>query len=148
MSKESGIPSLKLSREMEKLAWEARARIIWGASVNEISDWLSFSGANDKTVRRIIRLCLRERARSVRLKGLRDVLIGAALLIIGAGLFAVAEFAVPKEWQLGARRRIPRMIGAVGAAAVFFGICFSGRGISRLVLGARMKGGVSDVTDF
>jgi hypothetical protein len=133
---------------MEKVAWEARARIIWGAPVDEIADWLRQSGAGKKTARRIIRVCLRERARSVRRKGLGDILIGSALLIIGAALL---EFfaALVKPWQFGFRRgRISFMIGGMGGTAAVFGVTFVVRGIFRLVLGARMRGAVNDMAEF
>jgi hypothetical protein len=147
----TGIPSLNLSRQMERLAWQARARITWGAPPDEISDWLLESGADEETARRIIKSCMRERARSLRLKGLRDILIGSASIIVGGVVFAMDVISVGEQWALGGPRvpiLVPNEILALSLVPIVFGVPLVWRGIVRTLLGARTRGADSDVGNW
>ena len=149
MSVRSAITTLGLPRELEKLAWEARARITWGEPVADVERWLVENGAGPRIAEEIIEVCVRERARSIRVKGLRDMLIGIPVVVVSVGL-AVAVFAAVK---FGAQVA-PLSGKAAGLAwafcflGVMYGLHLTVRGIERLIMGARTKGADSDVDDL
>jgi hypothetical protein len=140
--------------EMEKLAWEARARITWGETTDSVRDWLRESGADEVSAQDIIAICLKERGRSLRLKGLRDLVIGATSILLGyCGYIVGVLIAQHVEKRLyvpgknpGARVLI--LFGTVGFLALLYGFHLAFRGCVRLVLGARTKGADSDVGDL
>jgi hypothetical protein len=104
---ESGIPSLKLSREMEKLAYEARAHIVWGKSPAAVHDEMLRCGADEETAMRVINLCMKERTEAMRQRGWRDLFIGIPLIVFCA---ALAQFLlnIYFDFQEAAREQVKR----------------------------------------
>jgi hypothetical protein len=134
---QSRIPLLNLSREMERLAWEARARITWGDPADAVKDWLISSGADNQTAQLIIDTCMRERGWSLRLKAIRDLLIGGGLIVLGSGGLVI--------FFLGIRFG---PLAAICLLAILLGFSLVGRAIAPLLRGARTRGADSDVEDL
>jgi hypothetical protein len=147
MLEDSGIPQLNLDARMEKLAWEARARLTWGEKPDDVKTWLLQAGADEEISQKVLEICLRERARSLRGKGLRDLLIATLLIGVSA---AVAFVAAPALVDLVGGMPLKALLYVwVGCFfAGMYGVHFAWRGGTRLLLGARTKGADSDVGDI
>src|SRR6187399_2345923 len=90
---ESELASLKLSEQVEKLAWEARARITWGDAPEAVQQWLVEQRVDRFQASLIVEACLRERGQSARLQGTRDLLRGLPLAAASlAGMLALLYF--------------------------------------------------------
>lgn len=126
----------KLSDEMEKLAWEARARITWGDSERKVRLWLIESGADSRTIKRILAVCLKERSRSLRIKGTRDLFLAGGLFLAAVGSVLGMHLGGAHEY-LG--MQISAFVWAVAFVTAMYGLHLAWRGASRLILGAKSK---------
>jgi hypothetical protein len=144
---ESRIPQLKLDPEIEKLAWDARARLTWGNPPEEVKAWLLGSGADQDTAKKILAACMRERAQSLRGKGRRDLLIAFTLIAASAGVAIAVIYTrnFAGERNLGISQTGAAVIWAVCFLAIMYGLRLVWQGATRLLLGARTKGADSDV---
>jgi hypothetical protein len=138
---------LGMSDAAERRAWDARAKITWGDPPDRVRAELVAHGVDDLTADEIVRLCLRERAADMRVRGLRDLVFGL-LALAGSAAVAVATYAAVRG-VLG----IP--LPGKGAAflwagsflAFMYGLHLTWHGVDRLVSGARASGPVRDVDD-
>jgi hypothetical protein len=143
-----------VSPKMEKLAWEARARITWGEPADSVKDWLRESGADEASAQDIIAICLKERGRSLRLKGLRDLVLGVTSMLLGYGGYVagvmIADLMERRLYIPGKNpgARVLIVFGTVGFLALLYGFRLAFRGCVRLVQGARTKGADSDVDEL
>ena len=148
MDAETEFATLALSRDKEGLAWEERAKIIWGDSSDQVYEWLVQNGFDHFTADSIVQVCVRERARSMRVKGLRDLMIGLLLLCVAVGL-AIGLCVLMFGGGVGVR--LPAKLfglGIVGSVlAGIKGLNLTWRGFERLLGGARASGAVSDVEE-
>lgn len=138
--------SLSLPSEQQALAWEARARITWGEQGDEVRTWLVDHGIDRDSAERIVTVAVTERAATIRVKGLRDLVLGLLAGVGGAtvGLGAVmlanlGLFAVPIRGLA--------VLVAFSFVVFMYGAHLTWRGLARLWGGARVKGAVSDVED-
>jgi hypothetical protein len=142
------------SPKMQKLAWEARARITWGETADSVRDWLRESGADDVSAQDIIAICVKERGRSLRFKGLRDLAIGATSMLLGYGGYLAGVLIarhVEKRLYIPGKNpgaRVMILFGTLGFLALLYGFHLAFRGCVRLFLGARTKGADNDVGDL
>jgi len=124
------IPSLKLNREMEALAWQARAHIVWGKPPEEVREEMLRCGADEETAQRVLYVCLKERDASVRRRGWRSLSIGLVLI---AGCTLVIETVIRNEVNLGVR------ILALPIAGFCFGVFFVLRGVERTLFASSVQ---------
>ena len=138
--------ALRLSSAQQSLAWEARAKITWGDQGDDVQTWLIDHGIDRDSAERIVAGAVSERATAIRVKGLRDLVLG---LLAGAGGAAVGLgavmlvnlglFAVPIKGLA--------LLVAISFLVFMYGAHLTWRGLARLLGGARVKGAVSDVGD-
>jgi hypothetical protein len=86
MDVEAEFEALELPADKESHAWEARAKITWGEPRDDVFIRLVSRGITRRKARQIVEIALRERSRSMRLKGVRDLVIGLVLLVVAAAL--------------------------------------------------------------
>jgi hypothetical protein len=138
-----------LRPDHEKLFWEARARITWGDSRELVQQWLLEKGVNHSEADQILDDCLRERARSIRTRGMWDLAVGLPALAVSILGAIGANKAV--DWLLDQGVRVPaRAVGIIWAASGLAGIYAVNRlfrGVERTLLGARTAGADSDIED-
>jgi hypothetical protein len=116
----------------EALYWEARAQIMWGTAPGEVRTWLMERGLSDLEADGIVRLCIRERGRVMRRKGIRDVSIGG--LICAVALVVLI-------WEAPG----PRFV--IGGGLSVFALILVFRGVGRILKGSRSAGSVTDSED-
>jgi hypothetical protein len=145
MDTDAEFEALGLSRAEKSRAWEARARIIWGDSADDARMSLVAQGMNGFTADEIVALAVRERALAIRVKGIRDLVLGVLAGAVGAGV-GIGTYLIVQNDVLGP---IPfRALAAivVGVVVAFgFALHFTWRGLLRVIGGARVRGSVSDV---
>lgn len=135
--------SLAQSAGGKKLLWEARARVTWGDPPELVQDWLVAQGAVPVLARQVVESLMRERARSIRLRGIRDLLIGgsvAALCALGMTALVI--------WGGPLRAKGFGLIFAAGMAGSIYAVNLLVRGAERVIRGARVPGADSDVDDL
>lgn len=82
---------------------EARAKIIWGESIEEVREWLSYRQIPSAQIEEVIATCLRERAIEFRKKGIKEIVIAALILILP--IIVVLTMYFSGSPCLGLRRR-------------------------------------------
>ena len=65
---------------------EARARIMWGEPVAEIEEWLEANGQMRCEFTQFIKACCSERAKDIRIHGIRNCIIWSLVLIVAIGI--------------------------------------------------------------
>jgi hypothetical protein len=143
-SGEAMYAELGLAHAEERLAWEARAKITWGDSRDDVCTWLEGCGMSPATAAAVVSVCLRERAGAMRGKGVRDSILGGAGLAIGL-LILFAGIQLAGVRQLG---RLPGLVMGVGILLGMYTAYLLFRGLERLVFGAHSDGAVSDVDEW
>jgi len=134
-------------KKLAKMVDEMRARITWGEDPEEIRKWALTQDvtATKKQVDEALQEAIRQRSASMRLRGRRDLLIGAAFFIPGGGVASWMVYEISVGVIQG--RAVGRVHGtlayvlllAFGAAAVFGGWLLL-RGMERVVFGHRASG--------
>ena len=76
--------SLGLTKPQMSLAWEARAKIIWGDKPDDVHAWLVGSRIDHFTADQIVAVAVSERASTMRKNGLRDLCIGIPISLVSA----------------------------------------------------------------
>jgi hypothetical protein len=138
--------ALRLPRAKKSLAWEARAKITWGDPGREVRMWLVDNGIDRFTAKRIVAIAVRERAMAIRVKGIRDLVMGIVLGVGGAAI-GLSAVMMGKLGLIGFRLRWLVVLGTMSVIALLFGVHLTWRGLARIIGGARTKGAVSDVGD-
>lgn len=137
--------SLGLPRAKQSLAWEARAKIIWGDPGDDVQVWLLTNGIDQSTAERIVAIAVGERALAIRAKGVRDLVLGILVCVAGAGV-GIGMIILTTNRIVGVR--LPITIYAGSTFVLMYGLHFTWRGLARLIGGSRVKGTVSDVGDW
>ncbi len=118
----------------DKLAWEARAKIMWGDSASDVKDWLADNGLSSDQAADLLARCLKERDVEFRKRGMVEIIIGLALVV---GPLAV----------IGITVLVLRMIHAGLAGLCYlvalYGLYRLGRGVCWVIRGGRNKGSLS-----
>lgn len=131
------LDALGLSREQQSRAYEARAKITWGESTENVEVDLIAGGVSPRLARDIVNICVRERSSSMRRKGVRDLVIGAVIM----GLAFLASFVLVMSAYVGRLWGIPITFFVAGTLVLF-------RGLERLIFGARADGPDSDLREW
>jgi hypothetical protein len=131
---------LKLRREERTLAWEARAKIIWGEEGRAVRDWLRALGIDSARAKKVVALAPRERAGIIRAKE-AWALVGGILLTIGG--VDVGGVGPSPRAEAGAGLNVPPP-WATTLLGFVFGLYPMCVGTARLILGARFKGSLHD----
>ena len=125
----------------EKLAWEARAKIMWGDSASEVKDWLTDSGLSSQQIRDILARSLEERDAEFRKRGLSEIIIGLAIavgaVVAVVGLLAAAGISIfsPLSMRGG-------FVG-FGLLVTLYGLFRLGRGVRWAIRGGACEGSLS-----
>ncbi len=144
MDIEEEFEALGLPKAQKALAWEARAKVIWGDSASDVQAWLAANDVDPYAVDRIVAIAVRERAIGFRVKGIRDLVLGILIATSSAGVvFGVIMFlnaglaAVPV--------RGVSVLVAFAFVAFMYGCHLTWRGLTWMIGGASIKGAMSDV---
>jgi hypothetical protein len=72
--------------ELEKLIFEARAKIIWGEAPQSIAAWLRSHGIDDRRIQEVLGAAMRERDTEIRRQGSHELVIGILITAVSGGL--------------------------------------------------------------
>lgn len=122
------------AQDPEKLAWEARAKIMWGDSATDVKEWLVDNGLSSQQAADILARCLEERDAEFRRRGFLEIIIGLALVV---GPLAVAGIMV-----FGLRILYGGWMGLAFLVALY-GLYRLGRGVCWVVRGGTSEGSLS-----
>jgi hypothetical protein len=136
-----GLPSAKKS-----LAWQARAKITWGDPSDDVQDWLVTSGIDAFTAEQIVSVATRERAIAVRAHGVRDLVLGIALGLAGAG-GVIGAVSIAKLGLIAVPIKGLAVLVALSLAVSIYGVHLALRGFGRILVGGGIRGAVSDIED-
>ena len=124
-----------MDADFKSVVIEARARVIWGDRVSDVGEWMVEQGVDPQAVEEILAPCLRERAAEVRRIGVRDLMVGIPLVVLGVGAFvAVSRYHI----------RAGRLLG-VPVLAVVYGVWRIVKGLDRVLGGAKSAGSIPDM---
>ena len=121
--------------ELKVVLVEARARVMWGNPVSEIREWLRSKGLAAAQIDRVVDLCEQERAIAVRDIGLRDVVIGGVLSLVG-----VAGILLHLALDLSSDRFF-----SLACVAVAFGFWRVLKGVEKLLVGPKVRGSLTEM---
>ncbi len=141
MSESRPWEQLQRARVLENVLAEARARTLWGESPESVRQWLLAHGAEipEPLAAEMVRVCRRERSRTLRRAGVRDTVIGGLLLSGGGAGFVVCVL------RIDAGAGTPEFAGAVASVVpAVAGLLLLLRGLERVVFGARTDGETKD----
>lgn len=136
--------SLGLTKQQTSLAWEARAKIIWGDRPDDVHSWLTGRGIDPLTADRIVAVATSERAGTMRKNGARDLLFGIPITLAGAG-GGIGVMAIAKTVNVPTKGLA--VLFAIVCIAMMYGAHLTWRGFERILGGARVDGAASDVDD-
>ena len=136
--------SLGLTKPQTTLAWEARAKIIWGDKADDVHAWLVEKGIAPFTADRILAIAVGERAGTMRKNGIRDLFFGIPIVVAGAAV-GFGTVMVAKQFNVPARALA--VVFAFAFLALMYGAHLTWRGLERIVGGSRTAGAASDVED-
>jgi len=100
---------------------EARAKMLWGDSPLQVMAYLLTQGFNHEEASELVQEFLKERIRTIRLKGIKYIVVGAVMLLIPLARFLVYRFGdagFPRAGAIG----FLAVIGLFGAGLLFKGI--------------------------
>lgn len=127
----------------KKLLWEARARITWGDPADQVLNWLVEQGADRVLAGQVVESLVSERAKSMRQRGARDLLIGTSVAVV-CGLAMTALIA----WGGPLRANGFGVVFGAGIAGSLYAVNLLVRGAERVIRGARVEGADSDIDDL
>jgi hypothetical protein len=136
--------ALRLPKAKRSLAWEARAKIIWGQPRDEVQTWLEDYGIDAYAAEQIVAIAVRERGLAIRVKGIRDLVLGIPICVAGAGAGIAVAIVANYRWVAMSIRGIAALL-TISIVTFFFGAYLTWRGLVRVIGGARVHGAVSDV---
>lgn len=119
----------------DKLAWEARAKIMWGDSASDVKDWLVDNGLSSHEIAGILARCLKERDVEFRKRGMVEIIIGLAL-VVGPLAFVGT--------MILALRMIHAGLAGLCYLVVLYGLYRLGRGVCWVIRGGRSEGSLSN----
>ncbi len=131
--------------KVEKLLVDARARLVWGDSKEDVRNMLLENGLETQFVDNVMHKLFTERGRSMRKKGVRDLLIGVGI-VLAATVWILLFFLAAYYIQGGYRRPVVGLAG-MGSFAFFYGWYRIYRGADRLIFGAYAEGADSEFED-
>ena len=125
-------PARRIDSDLAKLINDAKAQIMFGASITDVGHWLSTRDLQEEDVVLVIKHCfnhcMRERGSCVCKEGIKDVLIGVLLLAIGTVCIVL--------WQR--EYWIDLLFAGLGSWRLT-------KGVGRIIEGARIKASVVPV---
>jgi hypothetical protein len=118
----------------DKLAWEARAKIMWGDSTDDVEDWLTDNGLSSQQAADILDRCLEERDVEFRKRGFLEIIIGLALVVGPLAFVGIMVLAL---------RMIHAGLAGLCYLVVLYGLYRLGRGVCWVVRGGRNWGSLA-----
>jgi hypothetical protein len=118
----------------DKLAWEARAKIMWGDSTDDVEDWLTDNGLSSQQAADILDRCLEERDVEFRKRGFLEIIIGLALVVGPLAFVGIMVLAL---------RMIHAGLAGLCYLVVLYGLYRLGRGVCWVVRGGRNRGSLA-----
>lgn len=122
-------------QQVNRVFDEARAKIIWGDSVDEVRDWLDGQNISRVRIDEILARCIREQGVEFRKRGTVEVIIGGLVLVLS--LLSVA--AIHFIGILDARSAVLCYLAAL------YGLSRCGKGVWWLLRGAKSEGSLAEV---
>ena len=120
----------------EKVFNEARSRIMWGESQDEVREWLIEQGQDTMGIDQILRTCMAERGALVRKRGLVEIMVALGLILAGTSVILFLWFVVGIMIS---------GVFAVCIAVAAYGLFRLLRGLGWLSSGAGIHGSVADL---
>jgi hypothetical protein len=129
----------ELDPVLKKLIIDARARIIWGESIEDVRNWLSACNIQKEEIDLVVDHCVRERGAYIRSMGVKDVVIGILLLLLG--IADIIYISSPHYIH------VPHRSCGYGLSLLLAGLGLwrLGTGVSRIIDGAKTKGSIPDM---
>jgi hypothetical protein len=123
--------------KVERILNEARAKIIWGDSVDEVREWLEDWGVSREQIDDVLATTLKERAVEFRKRGIVELVIGALVLvppvlIVGAMYLAGVVIS-----------RLALFLALLCYAVALYGLYRCARGVWWLFRGAKSEGSLT-----
>jgi hypothetical protein len=124
--------------ELDKISSEARARIIWGDTIPEVKDWLRSKGLSVVQIECVITSSIQERSAAIRLKGIRNAIVGSILIVVSTLLFI---------WLFNTKHHyISNYRGSYIVALLYvFGAWRLGMGLYYIISGSKASGSLTDM---
>lgn len=114
---------------------EARAKIIWGEPYEEAVALLTENGFGSEQAKEHVAVFLRERAFDIRRQGIKDIVKGTGLLVVGI---------IPILWMLGIGYIMFKLFGIL-LIPVAYGTWTFITGVERILLGSKAEGSIANL---
>lgn len=124
-----------LDAKRKALIVEARAKIIWGESSDQVREWLVAKGFTNAQSDEILRQTLSERAREVRRRGTREILTGAFAVALASAIFV-------SLYPAGFFRRRVLLLACLVLA---YGVWHLLKGVGKVLDGEKARGSVAEM---
>ena len=124
--------------KVERILNEARAKIIWGESVDEVREWLEDLGVSSQQIDELLATTLTERAVEFRKRGIVELVIGGLVLVpplLIVGAMYLADVVVS---------RLALFLAFLCYAVALYGLYRCGKGVWWLLRGAKSEGSLTD----
>lgn len=123
--------------KIERFLNEARAKIIWGDSVDEVREWLEDMGVPNERIDEFLAASLEERAVEFRKRGVLELVIGGGII--------VPPLAIVGAMYLGdvVVTRLTLFLALLCYAVALYGLYRCARGTWWLVRGAKSEGSLT-----
>ena len=124
----------------ESLIYEARARIMWGDSEYDVSDWLASQGVDSDRIEELMLACRKERDSAIRKRGITELVTGILIVVV-----AVVVGLSMLNISYGSGK-------GLGGAVVLglYGLYKANNGLNWLYAGGKTRGSITDIgnSDF
>ena len=120
----------------QSIIYEARAKILWGHSAEEMRDWLRERGVPEEHIPQAIAFCWQERKVEMRKAAIRNVTVGGLILAASITFLAIVFSDAVPGWA-------GRLYG-IGIFGCFYGMYRIQKGASQLICGPDTDGSISD----
>jgi len=142
MLKIDGLEHLTLAKPQEQAVWDARARILWGDTPEKVAPMLAEAGLSSNQIDLITIVLRSERAQIVRQVGMRNTIVGGAMLG-GAILAMIAIGLIADDTVVKGMAKVFAMLMVVAGIGLFILI----KGALRLMQGADHRGPAETASD-
>ena len=128
---------MRIDKELNSLAIEAKAQIVWGKSPDKIRSWLSGQGVSDIDIEKIVSDSMRERGLEFRKRGIKEIILGTPIIaVIGAVILVLHSVDLYRI-----RPRFLTILLCIGA----YGIYKTSKGLYWVLLGSKSGGSLTEL---
>jgi len=122
-------------QQIDHVLNEAKAKVIWGDSIDEVRTWLDGQGISSMQADEILAACVKERAVEFRKRGIAEVIIGALVFVLPLLVVAAMYFmGIIFVW-----------IAALCYLTALYGLFRCAKGLWWLLRGAKSEGSLAEV---